>query len=108
MHFASHENNRCHGTRLLLEPVGLSCEAVREIGSDFVCFILVEAVLSDETRQKRAIDATRHIVSRGYRKKRAGVVIETHGIVKPRGPRGVLAKTHDAFRAVIEPPRGAQ
>src|SRR2546427_205277 len=42
-------------------------------------------MLRNQARKKGAIDATCHIVSRGNREKRSGVIIETDGIVKASG-----------------------
>ena len=50
---------------LLLKPVSLSRQPVGKLRSDLACFILIDAMLRHQTSKKRAIDATRHIMSRG-------------------------------------------
>ncbi len=51
----------------LLKPVSLSRQPVGKLRCDLVCFVLIDAMLSHQTRKKRAIDAAGHIMSRGNR-----------------------------------------
>ena len=45
--------------------------------------VLAQPMLGDETRQERAVDPPRHVVTRRYGWKGAGVVVEADGVVKP-------------------------
>src|SRR5712692_6163133 len=68
----------------------------------------MDSMLRNQTRKKGAINAPRHIVSRGNRKKRTSVIIETDSVVEAGGLRGVFTKTHYAFGTVMEPPCGTE
>src|SRR5450631_1509292 len=61
-----------------------------------------------QSGQKSAVHAASDVVARGYGEKRAGVVVESDGIVKTCGFGSQLAEAHHAFRAVEEPPRRAE
>src|SRR5258708_25333882 len=66
----------------LLKPVSLSRQPTGKLRRDLGCFLFSDAMFRHQTSKKRAIDATRYIMSRGNREKRTGIVIEADGVVK--------------------------
>ena len=74
----------------------------------FVRFIFIDPVFGNQPRQKGAIDAARHIMAGGYRRKGARVVIEADGVIKSRQLRRHFAEAAHALGAVMEPPGGPQ
>src|SRR5262245_48520923 len=54
------------------------------------------------------VDASSHIVARGYRQERSRVVVEPDSVVKASTLCGVLTEAQHAFGAVMEPPGWAQ
>ena len=49
----------------------------------FVRFIFIDPVFGNQPRQKGAVDAARHIMAGGYRRKGARVVVEAYGVIEP-------------------------
>ena len=48
----------------------------------FVRFIFIDPVFGNQPREKGAIDAARHVVSRRYRREGARVVIKADCVIK--------------------------
>src|SRR5687767_9007709 len=88
--------------------VGFFREFVRELRREDRGLVFRQTVLGDESREERAIDAPRDVVARRDRQECARVVVEAHGVVETRGFGRLLAETHHAFRAVVEPPGGPE
>ena len=65
-------------------------------------------MFADQASQVRAVDTSRHVMSGGDAKQRARIIIEARCVVEPGRFSGLLAKSKNAFRAVIEPPRWPQ
>src|SRR5258708_27753303 len=91
----------------LLKPVRLSGQPVGKLRCDLGCFILINAMFRHQTGKKGAIDATRHVMSRGNREKRTGIVIEADRVVKAGSLRCVFPKPHHASMPFVVPPRRA-
>ena len=62
----------------------------------FMRFVLVELMRRDEFGKRRAIDAPRHVVTGGNRRKGARVVVEADRIGEARGLRRQIAETAHA------------
>src|SRR5437867_3395845 len=80
------------------------CERVRELPCELEGLVLIDLVLGDQLREKSAVHAPSNVVPSGYRKKRAGVVVEADGVVEACRFGHLLPKALHARGAVIEPP----
>ena len=69
---------------------------------------MAQAVLSDQFRQMPTIDAPRDIMPGRNRKKRARVIIETTGVIKPGSFKHRALVSQHAFNTVKKPPRGTE
>ena len=70
----------------------------------FERFVFIEPVFGNEFSQKCAIHAARNIVAGGDGQEGARVVIEADGVIEAGGLCSLLAKSHHALGAVMEPP----
>src|SRR5581483_5842604 len=91
-----------------LQLVGVLRELVRELRREIECLVFVDPMLDREGGQKPAVDAPRNIMPRRDREERAGIVVESDGVVETRGLRRLLPKTQHAFGTVMEPPWGTE
>src|SRR4051812_15498250 len=80
-------------------------EFVRQLWRELGGLVFAESMLRHEAGEEGAVDPARHVVTRRNRQKGASVVVETDGVVEARGFGGLLAESHHAFGAVVEPPR---
>src|SRR5689334_25346752 len=65
-------------------------------------------MFNNQSRKEGTINSARHIVPCRNREKRPSVIIEPDSVIKASGLCRLLTKTHHAFGAVVEPPRGPQ
>jgi hypothetical protein len=80
-------------------------EFVGELRSEQRGFVFRQTVLDHQAREERAVDAARDVMTRRDRHEGTRVVVEADRVVEARSLGSLLAETHHAFGAVVEPPR---